>query len=68
MTIAIQLNGKPHAVPTGTRLAELCAELGLVPEHVAVELNRRVVRRDLRATTVLQPGDEVEIVTLVGGG
>jgi thiamine biosynthesis protein ThiS len=68
MTITIQLNGQPHAVPAGTRLADLCAELGLVPEQVAVELNRRVVRRDARATTVLAAGDEVEIVTLVGGG
>jgi thiamine biosynthesis protein ThiS len=68
MTIEIQLNGKPHAVPAGTRVAELCAELGLVPEHVAVELNRSVVRRDARAATELRAGDEVEIVTLVGGG
>ena len=68
MTIAITLNGKAHSVLAGTRVADLCAELGLVPEQVAVELNERVVRRDVRGSTQLSEGDVVEIVTLVGGG
>ena len=68
MTIAIVLNGKEHTVRAGTRVADLCEELGLVPEQVAIELNERVVRRDVRGSTVLAEGDVVEIVTLVGGG
>ena len=68
MPIAIKLNGTVRDVPEGTKVAELCAELELRPEQVAVELNRVVVRRAEHATTTLAEGDEVEIVTLVGGG
>ena len=37
-------------------------------QGIAVERNREVVRRAEYAACVLQPGDEVEIVRLVGGG
>ena len=68
MTIAIKLNGTARNVPEGMQIAELCVELELRPEQVAVEVNRRIVRRDQHAATPLAEGDEVEIVTLVGGG
>jgi len=35
---------------------------------VAVEVNRTLVRRADHAACALQPGDHVEVVTLVGGG
>jgi sulfur carrier protein len=35
---------------------------------VAVEVNRRLVRRAEHASTRLAEGDRVEVVTLVGGG
>jgi thiamine biosynthesis protein ThiS len=38
-----------------------------MPEKVAIELNRRLLRGDKYDTT-LKDGDEVEIVTFVGGG
>jgi len=34
---------------------------------VAIELNRRLVRSE-KYDTALSPGDEIEIVTFVGGG
>jgi thiamine biosynthesis protein ThiS len=49
-------------------VAELLEELELRPEQVAVELNQRLVARRLRAETRLSEGDQVELVTLVGGG
>jgi sulfur carrier protein len=64
----IVLNGKARDVREGTTLSDLIAELELRPEQVAVEVNRRLVGRDARAGTVLGAGDEVELVTLVGGG
>ena len=39
----------------------------LVPEKVSIELNRRLLRSE-RYDTPLKEGDEVEIVTFVGGG
>jgi len=68
MQIEIRLNGETKSVPEGTSVATLVAGLGLRPEVVAVERNGRIVRRAEHATTALQPGDELELVTLVGGG
>ncbi|MFO0889306.1 MAG: sulfur carrier protein ThiS [Isosphaeraceae bacterium] len=49
-------------------VAELLSHLGLEPERVAVELNRALVPRSRHGEAVVSPGDELEIVTLVGGG
>jgi len=46
----------------------LLKELEATGQGVAVERNREVVRRAEYAACVLQPGDEIEIVRLVGGG
>ena len=68
MTIEIVLNGERRAVPLGTRVDQLVALLDLTPEQVAVERNRRLVRRAEHAATTLEAGDQIEVVTLVGGG
>lgn len=68
MTLAIRLNGEPRDVPEGTTVAELVRDLDLRPEAVAVERNGRLVRRAEHATTALETGDRLELVTLVGGG
>lgn len=64
----IQVNGERREAREGLTVAELVEELGLVPAQVAVELNRRLVARSARAETTLIEGDELELVTLVGGG
>ena len=64
----ITLNGRPHDVPDGTRVADLIRSLELTAERVAVELNRELVARARHGETVLAEGDAVEVVTLVGGG
>jgi len=67
-TTSIRLNGELRDVPSGTSVAQLVAELGLRPEQVAVEVNRELVARARRDERVLGVGDEIELVTLVGGG
>ena len=64
----ITVNGDPREAPSETTVAALLAELKLAPEYVAVEVNRDVVPRQRHAQHVLQEGDQLEIVTLVGGG
>ena len=64
----IELNGEPREVEEGATVATLIESLELRPEQVAVEVNRKLVRRDARAERRLESGDAVEIVTLVGGG
>jgi len=68
MQIEIEVNGAPQTVPQGTTVAQLVESLGLRPEVVAVERNQALVRRTECGTTELQPGDRLELVTLVGGG
>jgi thiamine biosynthesis protein ThiS len=66
--VKIRLNGQPREVDDAITVDGLVAELGLNRAVIAVELNREVVRRAVYPERSLAPGDEVEIVTLVGGG
>ena len=63
----ITLNGQPHPLPDASDIHSLLAALWLTPDKVAVELNRRLVRRE-SYNTRLKEADQVEIVTFVGGG
>ncbi len=65
--IEISLNGAPHSVAPGSSVEDLIEALGY-KGLVAVERNREVVARADRATTRLEADDQIEIVTLVGGG
>jgi thiamine biosynthesis protein ThiS len=67
-TIALIVNGESRAVPSGTTLEGLLAQLDLDPRAVVVEHNRRIVRRDALGATLLAEGDAVELVHFVGGG
>ncbi len=64
----IRINGQWRQVPDGICVAELLAELSLEPRRVAVEWNKQLVPRRMHAETALADEDELEIVTLVGGG
>lgn len=66
--LKITVNDAPRTVPEGTSVEALVGLLGLQPRFLAVELNRRVVPRSEHSQTMLAEGDQIEIVTLVGGG
>ena len=63
----ITLNGEPRDV-TGRNLADLLVELGQGEARVATAVNEQFVPAGRRATTVLSPGDRVEIVAPRQGG
>ena len=65
--MTVKVNGDPRDLPDGETLRALVARYQLAPEKVAIELNRRLVRSE-KYDTPLKDGDEVEIVTFVGGG
>jgi thiamine biosynthesis protein ThiS len=67
-TIEITVNGEARAVAPGTTVRGLLDELEMPRERVAVELNRRVVRKADWSAAELAPGDRLEIVHFVGGG
>ena len=67
-TINIQVNGEPHTCTDRTPLPELLTKLGLNPRLIAIEYNGEILHRQYWANTQMQPGDRLEIVTIVGGG
>ena len=67
-TFSISVNGQHRRVPKGKTLGELALELGLEPTKVAVERNMEVVPRSTLAEAKIEDGDDLEIVTFVGGG
>ena len=64
----LKINGQDQQQPDGMNLSGLLRSLSLDPRRLAVELNRRLVKRGDFQQTVLHDGDVLEIVTLVGGG
>jgi sulfur carrier protein len=63
----VKINGEARDLPAGETVRALIARYQLTPEKVAIELNKRLLRGE-KYDTALNDGDEVEIVTFVGGG
>jgi sulfur carrier protein len=64
----ITVNGKIITLEGPHTIAEMLQHLGLSEAPCAVEVNRDLVPRREHANRTLCEGDEIEIVTLVGGG
>lgn len=64
----VTVNGDNREIPEGTSVRGLLELLNLGSAAAAVEINRTLVRKADHTSTILKPGDTVEIVTLVGGG
>lgn len=61
------VNGQEKLVADGVSVQWILDEMKLPADRVAVEVNRRL-RRASGYTEPLKDGDQVEIVTFVGGG
>ncbi len=74
----ISLNGEVRTIPANSSVEQLVASLeaeakeagtrGLDRRALAVEVNRVIVPRSTYRAHALTEGDEIEIVTIVGGG
>lgn len=64
----IQLNGTSRDVDPDWTISDLLRELKIESRYCAVERNQIVVPREQHADCQLLSGDQIEIVTLVGGG
>jgi sulfur carrier protein len=63
-----RLNGVPHELPAETTVRDLIVRLGLESQPTAVEVNKALVPRREHERRVIAEGDQIEVVTLVGGG
>lgn len=68
MLMNIVFNGQPRLVRPHTTVADLLVDLKLPSRQVAVEVNLDLIPREKHEVHVLREGDQVEVVTLVGGG
>jgi thiamine biosynthesis protein ThiS len=66
--ITLRINGKTVELEQPTRLLAYLDQLGVNSRAVAVEHNGTIVERSAYEAVVLQEGDTVEIVRMVGGG
>ena len=66
--MTIKLNGDPHELHAPLSVSALLAQLEIDSRRVAVELNLAVVKKAAYDSSVIEEGDEVEIVNFVGGG
>ncbi len=64
----IIVNGESVTMDAPSTVADLITHYHLGGSASAVEVNRELVPRRQHAEHALADGDEVEIVTLVGGG
>ena len=64
----VVINGESRQIQDNMTLAELVVFLEMNPKFIAIERNRELVPRVEHATCQLQDQDQLEIVTLVGGG
>lgn len=67
-TIDVTVNGEPLSVPKGTTVLALLDRLNIRSQRVAVEVNTELVKKARHAEHQLKVGDQIEIVTFVGGG
>ncbi|MFM8533060.1 MAG: sulfur carrier protein ThiS [Acidimicrobiia bacterium] len=66
--MTITLNGDPRQIQGPLSVSALLAQLEIDARRVAVELNLTVVKKAAYDSSLINDGDEVEIVNFVGGG
>ncbi len=66
--IQVQVNGEKRETPCGTTVRSLLDQLGLNAGRVAIEFNLQILPRSEWDSTIVAPGDRLEIVQFVGGG
>ena len=66
--ITLEINGVIREIPPVANARELLKFLEITEDRVALEINRKIIRRTDWDHTPVVDGDRVEIVRFVGGG
>ena len=64
----IVVNGTRQEAPSEVNISQLLAKLNFPSERVAVEVNLAIIDRGKYGQTFLREGDQIEIISFVGGG
>lgn len=66
--IRITVNGKVIELEHSMTVEQMLDSVEVPPNYLAVEVNAMVVPREQYTTHPIEDGDQIELVTLVGGG
>jgi sulfur carrier protein len=66
--LIVQVNEQAVETTTGITILDLLKQLDLTTRHIAIEVNLNIVPFEHHGDTILHDGDQLEVVTLVGGG
>jgi sulfur carrier protein len=66
--IQVTVNGSAHRFDAPVDVRALLEKLEMAGKKVAVERNGSIVPRSLHRETLIEDGDQLEIVVAVGGG
>ena len=66
--LEIRVNGELRHWDRSLTVHDLLETLGVRPEGVVVERNLKIVHRERLAEEMVEDGDSIEIIRLVGGG
>ena len=64
----IRVNGETRQLERSVTVRDLLEALGIRPGAVVVERNLKIVPRERVAKEMVEDGDSIEIIRLVGGG
>ena len=66
--LQVQVNGEVRKIHAGGTISDLLRELDVCSDRIAVELNTEIVDRQEFDRRGLCEGDQIEIISFVGGG
>lgn len=64
----IRLNGDERRITQDLTVSALLQELDILPDRVVVEVNMEVLEKQDFGHRALKEGDQVEIMSFIGGG
>lgn len=64
----IVVNGVSQEMLAHSNVLQLLEWFKIVPEQIAVEVNLTIINHEAYHTTILNEGDQVEIIRFIGGG
>jgi sulfur carrier protein len=67
-TINLTINGEVQSFSTPIALPDVLNKMNLNPRLIAIEYNGEILHRQYWQDRLMQEGDRLEIVTIVGGG
>ncbi len=67
-SVQVLVNGESRQFSRETSLISLLASLNVASKRIAIERNSQVVPKSQYGQTILESGDQIEVITAIGGG